>query len=161
MEELYNHYSFIWISLGLTIVAGLVLLTKKPKAREFISFGVIVAGLALVWIILHPQQTPGLKDAKAVESLIGAGQPVLLEFQSRYCINCTAEKPVVDGLESELGDRLKIIRINIQDEVGRELVPVYNFVYTPTYIFFDSKGRELWRTIGEIDPQRVRDSLNQ
>ncbi len=67
----------------------------------------------------------------------------------------------MDGLESSLGPRLHILRINIQDPVGRELAPVYNFEYTPIYIFFDGKGNELWRTIGELDPQRVQASLAQ
>ena len=51
------------------------------------------------------------------------------------------------------------IRLNIQDSVGRELAPVYDFEVTPTFIFFDSQGNELWRTVGDFDPQRVRDSL--
>jgi hypothetical protein len=67
----------------------------------------------------------------------------------------------VDGLESELGPKLNIIRINIQDPVGRELGPAYNFEYTPTYIYFDAHGNELWRSVGDLDPQRVRDSVNQ
>ncbi len=65
----------------------------------------------------------------------------------------------MDGLESELGTRIHILRVNIQDQVGHELAPVYDFEYTPTYIFFDGQGNEVWRTIGEIDPQRVRDSV--
>ena len=65
----------------------------------------------------------------------------------------------MDGLESELGSKLKILRINVQENVGRELAPVYDFEYTPTYIFFDAKGNEVWRSIGEIDPQQVRDSV--
>ncbi len=65
----------------------------------------------------------------------------------------------MDGLQSELGTKLEILRVNIQDPAGRELAPVYNFEYTPTYIFFDAKGHELWRSIGEIDPQKVRDSV--
>jgi thioredoxin-related protein len=65
----------------------------------------------------------------------------------------------VDGLETELGSKLHILRLNIQDQVGRELAPVYNFEYTPTYIFFDAQGREIWRTVGEIDPARVRSSV--
>ncbi len=84
MEALYNHYSFLWIAAGLTIVAGLVLLTNKPRLRDFLSFGVIVAGLLVAWLILHPHQTPLMKDAKSVQSMIGAGTPVLLEFQSPY-----------------------------------------------------------------------------
>ena len=65
----------------------------------------------------------------------------------------------MDGLETELGSKLHILRLNIQDQVGRELAPVYNFEYTPTYIFFDAQGREIWRTVGEIDPARVRSSV--
>ncbi len=84
MEALYNHYSFIWIAAGLTIVAGLVLLTNKPRVRDFVSFGVIVAGLVVAWVILHPHQTVLMGDAKSVQDLIGAGTPVLLEFQSPY-----------------------------------------------------------------------------
>jgi thioredoxin-related protein len=65
----------------------------------------------------------------------------------------------VDGLENELGNKLLIIRLDIQQPVGRELAAAYGFEYTPTYIFFDGRGKELWRSIGEIDPQKVQDSL--
>jgi thioredoxin-related protein len=68
-------------------------------------------------------------------------------------------KPVVDGLEQELGDQLQFVRLNIQDKVGMELAPVYGFQYTPTFIFFDEQGNELWRTVGELNPQKVRDTL--
>jgi thioredoxin-related protein len=65
----------------------------------------------------------------------------------------------VDGIEAEMATRLDVLRVNIQDPVGRQLASLYDFEYTPTYIFFDARGHELWRTIGEIDPQRVRDSV--
>lgn len=68
-------------------------------------------------------------------------------------------KPVVDELEQELGDQVLFIRLNIQASVGRELAPVYGFQYTPTFIFFDAHGNELWRVVGDFDPQKVRDSL--
>ncbi len=84
MEEIYNYYSFLWIALGLTLVAALVLLTHRPTYKEFLSFGVIVAGLSVSWVILHPRQTPLMEDARAVQAQIGAGLPVLLEFQSPY-----------------------------------------------------------------------------
>jgi len=40
-----------------------------------------------------------------------------------------------------------------------ELAPVYGFEFTPTFIYFDAEGNELWRIFGEFDPKRVRDSL--
>lgn len=58
-----------------------------------------------------------------------------------------------------IGKPLHIIRLNVQEPVGRELAPVYGFEFTPTFVFFDAQGNELWRTVGSFDPQRVRDSL--
>ncbi len=68
-------------------------------------------------------------------------------------------KPVVDGLEKELSGKVIFIRLNIQETVGHELAPVYGFQYTPTFIFFDAQGNELWRQIGGLDAERVRQSV--
>jgi thioredoxin-related protein len=66
----------------------------------------------------------------------------------------------VDELEQELGnDDILFIRLNIQETVGMELAPLYDFQFTPTFIYFDSEGNEVWRMVGDFDPQRVRDSL--
>ena len=80
----FREYSFIFIAAGLAIAAGLILLANKPKLNDYLAFGVIVAGLITAWAILHPRQTPLMDDAKAVRAIIGAGTPVLLEFQSPY-----------------------------------------------------------------------------
>ncbi len=58
-----------------------------------------------------------------------------------------------------IGKPIHIIRLNIQEPVGRELAPVYGFEFTPTFIFFDAQGSEVWRIVGSFDPQLVRDSL--
>jgi len=65
----------------------------------------------------------------------------------------------VDELENELGDEITFIRLNIQEEIGRELAPVYDFEFTPTFIYFDADGDELWREVGSLDTQRVRESV--
>jgi thioredoxin-related protein len=68
-------------------------------------------------------------------------------------------KPIVDGLEKETKGRLIVIRLDIQTEPGRTLAPLYGFQYTPTFIFFDAQGQEAWRVVGQLDPNRVLDSL--
>lgn len=159
MNLITNQYSFITIALGFVLVSGFILLTNKPKWNDYLAFGVIVIGLFAAWSILHPRQTPLMDNAKKVQSMIGTGTPVLLEFQSPYCLGCTAIKPVVDNLEKELGSKIFIIRLNIQDQTGMELAPVYDFNFTPTFIFFDAEGNEVWRMIGNFDPQKVRESI--
>lgn len=84
MNLIANQYSFITIGFLFTVVTGLILLTNNPKTKDYIAFGVIVAGLLTAWSILHPRQTPLMDDAQMVQDMIGAGTPVLLEFQSPY-----------------------------------------------------------------------------
>jgi hypothetical protein len=84
MGSVANQYSFLLLASALTLVVGLVLLSNKPKWNDYLAFGVIVAGLVTAWIVMHPRQTPLMDDAKMVKDMIGAGKPVLLEFQSPY-----------------------------------------------------------------------------
>jgi cell division protein FtsW (lipid II flippase) len=77
-------YFWVWIAVVLTIVAALILLTRGPKWRDFLSFGIIVIGLGVAFITLHPRESPLAGDAKLIQAEIGQGTPVLLEFQSPY-----------------------------------------------------------------------------
>ncbi len=70
-----------------------------------------------------------------------------------------AAKPVVDGIEREFQGRLQVIRLNVQEPVALQVARRYRFEYTPTFIFFDAQGTELWRTIGAVDPLQVRSSM--
>ena len=65
----------------------------------------------------------------------------------------------MDELENNLESRIVIIRVNVQEEVGRELAPVYDLSFTPTFIYFDAEGNELWREIGGLDVQQVYESV--
>ena len=159
MATIVNQYSFVIMAVFLALLAGVILLTRQPRWNHYLAFAALVGGLLLSWAILHPRQTVLSGDASQLQSLIGDGTPALLEFQSPYCLACTAMKPKVDALEAQAGDRLRIIRLNVQDSTGRQASRVYGFTYTPTFIFFDAAGQELWREVGSLDTQRVWDSL--
>ena len=84
MIAIFREYSFLALAIGLAAIAGAILLNNKPKLNDFLAFGMIIASLITAWIFLHPRQTPLMGDAITVKELIGAGTPVLLEFQSPY-----------------------------------------------------------------------------
>ncbi|MGD8554008.1 MAG: thioredoxin family protein [Anaerolineales bacterium] len=65
----------------------------------------------------------------------------------------------MDGIEQRHAAELVVIRLNIQEPVGKLVGERYRFQYTPTFIFFDSQGEELWRQVGSIDPDQVSRSL--
>jgi len=65
----------------------------------------------------------------------------------------------VDGIEEAYKDRLIVQRVNVQDSTGKYLAKKYGFLATPTFIFFDGKGQEAWRSIGGIDKMKIAQSL--
>ena len=84
MNELINQYSALWIAGAFLLLVALLLFRGRPKARDFVALGVVIAGLVVAWVLLHPTQTPLMADSKTVQEMIGQGKPVLLEFQSPY-----------------------------------------------------------------------------
>jgi multisubunit Na+/H+ antiporter MnhB subunit len=84
MEQLVNQYSALWIAGAFVLLAALILFRKKPKTSDFVALIVVIVGLVVAWFLLHPRQTPLMDDANKVQSMIGRGVPVLLEFQSPY-----------------------------------------------------------------------------
>ena len=84
MEQVINQYSALWMAGAFVLLVVLIILRHKPTVGDYVALGVVIIGLALAWTMLHPRQTPLMDDAKMVQEMIGAGKPVLLEFQSPY-----------------------------------------------------------------------------
>jgi thioredoxin-related protein len=68
-------------------------------------------------------------------------------------------KPIVDGIEEEFKGQLIVQRVNIQDPIGKSLAKKYGFLATPTFIIFDGKGVEAWRSMGGIDKKDIEQFL--
>ena len=65
----------------------------------------------------------------------------------------------MDGIEREHESTLTVIRLNIQEHVGRTVGERFDFRFTPTFVFIDAAGNELWRQVGAIDPKEVTRTL--
>ncbi len=65
----------------------------------------------------------------------------------------------MDGIEKDNAGKLRVLRIDVQTQTGQVLAANFKFLFTPTFIFFDGKGAESWRSVGRIDPQKIKDSL--
>lgn len=72
-----------------------------------------------------------------------------------------AAKPIVDGIERQYGERLTVIRLNIQEPVGQRMGERYDFAFTPTFILLDPEGEEQWRAVGALDPAEIRARVDQ
>ena len=67
-------------------------------------------------------------------------------------------KPIVNGLKEQFPEELRVISVDVQSDLGHELVREYGR-FTPTFVFYDAQGDELWRSVGTLDADKVRQSL--
>ena len=149
----FNHYSAPIVA-ALLLAGGLSLVVRRGgKLRHWLILGGAMVALGALWLVFRPLAGPAETPL--------AGQPLLLEVQSPYCLGCVAMKPVVDRVEKELRGRLVVQRVDIQSSEGRKLASQYGIEITPTFIFFDTAGSEQWRTTGQLDSVRVRTSMHE
>lgn len=149
--QFFNHYSAP-ILAALLLAGGLSLVLRRGgKMRQWLILGGTMVLLGVAWMVFRPVANP------AAAAL--TGQAMLLEVQSPYCLGCVAMKPAVDRLEAELRGKLVVRRVDIQSAEGSKLAKEYGIEMTPTFIFFDTAGKEQWRNVGQLDAARVRTNL--
>ena len=64
----------------------------------------------------------------------------------------------MNRLKQEFPVKLLVVSVDVQSALGNDLVREYG-KFTPTFVFFNTEGEEIWRAIGSIDPEKVRQSL--
>jgi thioredoxin-related protein len=64
-------------------------------------------------------------------------------------------KPIVDQLEAEAGERLQLIRLDIDQEPGKSLLEDYGVLFTPTFLYFDKNGKKISESTLILDRPRI------
>ena len=57
-------------------------------------------------------------------------------------------RPIVDGLQKQYANRVRIVRVDLLTLTGRELADRYGFRLTPFYAGFDASGKMAWTQTG-------------
>ena len=78
--------------------------------------------------------TKTVTDADFGQQVLGADKPVLVDFWAEWCGPCRMIAPALEELSSELGDRVEIVKLNIDENPD---APVkYGVRGIPTMILF-------------------------
>ena len=91
-----------------------------------------------------------LVDASAFEhDVLASPVPVIVDFWAPWCRPCDAIEPHLRSLSDEWGDRVRLVRVNVDEEAGRS--GRYGVLSLPTVILF--AGGEARATVHGAQPR--------
>lgn len=83
MNQWINQHSLTLLMAGVLAILLIACLRRGWKRRDFLLVGGLALGMLVIGLLFRPAATPAA-DLNDIRTRIGAGEPVLLEFQSPY-----------------------------------------------------------------------------
>ena len=94
------------------------------------------------------------------EDIIQGNTLVFVDFFATWCGPCKMMHPVLEGLKKQLGERVKIVKIDIDSPVSRQLVNSYQVQAVPTLMLFKA-GKMVWRQSGAMQATQIRQVIEK
>jgi thioredoxin 1 len=93
-----------------------------------------------------------VSDDTFEKEVLQASQPVLVDFYADWCGPCRAIAPIVEEIARELSDRLKVVKLDVDQ--NPETAMQYGVQSIPTLIIFKN-GKEVERLIGYMSKTKL------
>ena len=90
------------------------------------------------------------------EEVLNSKVPVLVDFWAPWCGPCRAQAPVLEQLAVEMGDSVKVAKLNVDEEPA--LAMAFKVESIPTMILFKN-GQAVNKLIGLHSLQQLKNIL--
>ena len=95
---------------------------------------------------------------KSFSELINSEKAVMVDFSAEWCAPCKMMKPILAELKTRLGDKVTIIKVDIDSNPS--LSTLYNIRSVPTLAVFKN-GNIIWRNSGVMSADQLAKVLSQ
>lgn len=92
------------------------------------------------------------------DSVISDLRPVIVDFHALWCNPCKMQSPILKEVAAELGERVRIIKIDV--DKNNEIASRYNVQSVPTLIVFKN-SKQVWRQSGVVSKSQLKSILTQ
>ncbi len=89
--------------------------------------------------------------------IINADKPVLVDFYADWCGPCKMMTPVIEQLKTAVGDKARILKINV--DMAPAVSSQYGVTGVPTFILF-KKGNIVWRQSGAMGMDQLKRAID-
>lgn len=90
--------------------------------------------------------------------IINGAQPTLVDFFATWCGPCKLMHPVLEQLKQELGESVRIVKLDV--DKNNALANTYQIQSVPTLMLF-VKGEMLWRRSGALSLNELKAIIKQ
>jgi thioredoxin 1 len=95
---------------------------------------------------------------KSFWDIIKSDTPVLVDFYADWCGPCKMMAPVVEQLKARVGEKARILKINI--DTAPVVASKYSISGVPTFILFKS-GNIVWRQSGAMSLDQLKQKIDK
>ncbi len=88
--------------------------------------------------------------------IIQSETPTLVDFFATWCGPCKTMQPILDQIKTDLGESIRIIKIDI--DKNQAVAEQFKVKSVPTFIFF-KKGEIVWKESGAMTKQVLKQKI--
>ena len=99
-----------------------------------------------------------IRDESFDEEVLQSERPVLIDYWAEWCGPCKMIAPVLDEIATEYSDRLKVVKLNIDD--NPQTPPKYGIRGIPTLMVFKNGQVEATK-VGAVSKAQLTTFLDE